>query len=126
MVFRIEPGPNGMIEGGADDTITSRDLHLLGASDLEGIEYAPNGNLFVLPNKKNADILEIDWAGGTLVKAYDLSLARLRAPSRSPTGRRAPTARRRASTSPIAASTTMGIPGRTTAGSSSSASRGSR
>ena len=81
MVFRIEPGPNGMIEGGADDTITSRDLHLLGASDLEGVEYAPNGNLFVLPNKKNADILEINWAGGTLVKAYDLSLARLRAPS---------------------------------------------
>ena len=46
-------------------------------------------------------------------------------PRRSPTGRRAPTAREEgASTSPTAASTTMGIRGRTTAGSSSSASPG--
>ena len=80
-VYRIEPGPNGLIEGGADDTITSRNLSGLGANDIEGVEYAPNGNLFVLPNKRNADILEIEWAGGTLVKAYDLSLARLRSPS---------------------------------------------
>ena len=80
-VFRIEPGPNGMIEGGGDDNIESRDLLGIGGHDLEGIEYAPSGNLFVLPNKKNADILEIEWAGGTLVKAYDLSLAHLVSPS---------------------------------------------
>ena len=78
-VFRIEPGPNGVIDG--VDGIESRDLLGLGGHDLEGIEYAPNGNLFVLPNKKNANILEIEWAGGTLVKEYDLSLAHLVSPS---------------------------------------------
>ncbi len=80
-VYRIEPGPNGKIEGGADDTITSRSLTGLGVSDLEGVEYAPNGHLFVLANKKNADILEIDFATGALVRAFDLSLARLHSPS---------------------------------------------
>jgi hypothetical protein len=80
-IYRIQPGPNGMIEGGADDVITSRDLMGLGVRDLEGIEYAPNGHLFVLPNKRNADILEVEWAGGSLVKAYDLSLAHLVSPS---------------------------------------------
>ena len=64
-----------------DDGIESRDLLGFGGHNLEGIEYAPNGNLFVLPNKKNADILEIEWAGGTLVKEYDLSLAHLVSPS---------------------------------------------
>ena len=80
-IYRIEPGPNGMIDGGGDDVISSRDLLALNVQDLEGIEYAPNGHLFVLPNKKNADILEIEWPGGTLVKAYDLSLAHLVSPS---------------------------------------------
>jgi hypothetical protein len=82
VVYRIEPGPNGKIEGGADDTITSRNLMGLGVRDLEGVEYNPaNGNLFVLGNRRNADILEVNWADGSLVKSFDLSLANLRTPS---------------------------------------------
>jgi len=86
-VYRIEPGPNGKIEGGADDIITSRNFMALGLKDLEGVEYAPNGHLFVLANKKNADIMEIEWAGGSLVRAYDLSLAHLVSPSAIAYGR---------------------------------------
>lgn len=81
-VYRVEPGPNGRIEGaGTDDVITAINLSGLGVNDLEGVEYAPNGNLFVLPNMPNADILEIDPSDGSLVQAFDLSTARLRNPS---------------------------------------------
>jgi hypothetical protein len=81
-VYRVDPGPNGRIEGsGADDVITPINLSGLGITDLEGVEYAPNGNIFVLPHVQNADILEIDPSDGSLVQAFDLSTARLRSPS---------------------------------------------
>jgi hypothetical protein len=80
-VYRINPGPNGKIEGSGDDVITPINLTGLGINDIEGVEYAPNGNIFVLGNEPNADILEIDPSDGSLVQAFDVSTARLRNPS---------------------------------------------
>ncbi len=57
----------------ASGTSTSRNV--------EGVEYAPNGHLFVLPGTKNPDLLEINFASGAVVRTYDLSAARLRSPS---------------------------------------------
>ncbi len=86
-IYRIKPGPNGKIEGddtagtNTDDTISSRKLRDRGVRNVEGIEYAPNGHLFVLPGNNNADILEIDFANGSVVRVFDLSTARLQNPS---------------------------------------------
>jgi hypothetical protein len=80
-VYRIQPGPNGKIEGaGADDVITELDLTGLGVRDLEGLEYW-SGRLLVLANQPNADILSVDATSGALLKVYDLSTANLRHPS---------------------------------------------
>ena len=81
-IYRIRPGRNGRFGGSdTDDIITSRSLRNLDVSNLEGIEYAPNGHLFVLPGTSNPDILEINFATGRLVRTYDLSAARLLRPS---------------------------------------------
>jgi len=80
-VYRIDPGPNLKIEGaGTDDIITSLNLSGLGVTDIEGVEFA-NDRLFVVANQKNADILEIDPADGSLIRAFDLSTAGIRHPS---------------------------------------------
>ena len=80
-LYRIRPGPNGKIEGaGTDDIITVLDIKGLGANDLEGVEFA-NGRLFVLPNQKNADILELNPLDGSLLRVFDLSTAGLVNPS---------------------------------------------
>jgi hypothetical protein len=80
-VYRISPGPNGRIEGaGFDDVIQDLDLSGLGVRDIEAVEFAAN-RLFVIGNQKNADILEINPADGTLIRAFDLSTANLRHPS---------------------------------------------
>jgi hypothetical protein len=81
-IYRIRPGRNGRFGGSdTDDIITSRSLRNLDVNNLEGVEYAPNGHVFVLPGTANADILEINFASGALVRRYDLSAARLRRPS---------------------------------------------
>ena len=80
-VYRIDPGPNLKIEGaGTDDIITSLNLSGLGVTDIEGVEFA-NDRLFVVANQKNADILEINPADGSLIRAFDLSTAGIRHPS---------------------------------------------
>ena len=81
-IYRIRPGRNGRFGGAdTDDIITSRSLRNLDVSNVEGVDYAPNGHLFVLPGTTNADILEINFSNGALVRRYDLSAARLRSPS---------------------------------------------
>lgn len=79
-IYRIDPGPNGRFDG-ADDIIRKRQLDGVGVRDLEGIERAPNGHLFVLPGTEDPDILEIDFSDGSLIRRYDLSAAHLRNPS---------------------------------------------
>ncbi|HEY7525718.1 MAG TPA: hypothetical protein VIA82_02665 [Candidatus Limnocylindria bacterium] len=79
-VYKIDPGPNSKIEGvGSDDVITALDLSGV-ASDIEGIEFADH-RLFIVANRKNADILEINPADGTVIRAFDLSTAGVRHPS---------------------------------------------
>lgn len=86
-IYRIDPGPNGAFEGAdaggieTDDVIRKRQLDGLGVRDLEGIERAPNGHLFVLPGTGDPDILEIDFSDGSLIRRYDLTSAHLRNPS---------------------------------------------
>jgi len=81
-IYRIRPGANGRFDGAdTDDIITSRDLGNLDVRNVEGIDYAPNGHLFVLPGTKNPDLLEINFATGSVVRTYDLSMARLKRPS---------------------------------------------
>jgi hypothetical protein len=81
-IYRIHPGPNGRLEGAAgDDIIRKRQLGGLGVRDLEGIEWAPNGHVFVLPATRDPDILEINFSTGALMRRYDLSAAHLLNPS---------------------------------------------
>jgi hypothetical protein len=86
-IYRIDPGPNGRFEGAdagrveTDDIIKKRQLDGLGVRDLEGVERAPNGHLFVLPGVRDPDILEIDFSDGSLIRRYDLTSAHLRNPS---------------------------------------------
>ncbi len=79
-VFRIRPGANGRFDGGGDDVISSFSVAPFGVTDLEGVEYGPNGHVFVLGNQPNANILEFTRTG-TLVRSIDLSSVPLRAPS---------------------------------------------
>ncbi len=81
-IYRISPGPNGRFEGAdSDDVIRRRQLSGTGVRDLEGIEWAPGGRLFVLPATPDADILEVDFSDGSVIRRYDLSAAHLRSPS---------------------------------------------
>jgi hypothetical protein len=80
-IYRIRPGRNGRIDGGADDIITSRSLRDFDVRNVEGIEYRPNGHVFVLPGTPDPDILEIRFRDGSLVRRYDLSAAHLPSPS---------------------------------------------
>ncbi len=84
-VYRIDPGPNGRIDGkdaglGGDDVITSFSVAAFGVTDLEGVEFGPNRHIYVLGNQQNANILELTKAGA-LVRSIDLSGVPLRAPS---------------------------------------------
>ena len=84
-VVRIQPGPNGRIDGkdaaaGGDDVITSFGVGQFGITDLEGIEYGPNRHIYVLGNQPNANIVELTKSGSK-VREIDLSAAKLRAPS---------------------------------------------
>lgn len=81
-IYRIDPGPNGRFEGSdGDDIIRKRKLEGLGVRNLEGVEWARNGNLFVLPGNSNPDILKIDFSDGSLLRRFDLSAANLHSPS---------------------------------------------
>ena len=81
-IYRIRPGANGRFDGAdSDDIITSRSLRDLEVRNVEGVEYAPNGHLFVLPGTKNPDLLEFNFATGAVVRTYDLTAARLKRPS---------------------------------------------
>ena len=82
-IYRIRPGANRRFDGSdTDDIITSRSLRDLDVRNVEGIDYAPNGHLFVLPGTTNADILEINFASGALVRTYHLAAASAPAPVR--------------------------------------------
>jgi hypothetical protein len=86
-IYRIDPGPNGRFDGAdaggveTDDIIRKRQLEGVGVRDLEGIEWAPSGRVFVLPATRDPDILVIDFSDGSLVGRYDLSAAHLLNPS---------------------------------------------
>ena len=81
-IYRIRPGANHRFDGSdTDDIITSRSLRDLDVRNIEGIDYAPNGHLFVLPGTTNADILEINFASGALMRTYHLAAASLQRPS---------------------------------------------
>ncbi len=79
-VFRIQPGTNGLIEGGGDDVITSFSVAQFGVLDLEGVAYKSNGNLLVLGNQPDADIVEVT-SSGQLVRLIDLQRVPIVAPS---------------------------------------------
>lgn len=79
-IFRIQPGGNGLIEGGGDDVITSFNVDPFGVIDVEGIAYKANGNLLIVGNQPDADIVEVT-SSGQLVRLIDLQRVPVVAPS---------------------------------------------
>ena len=73
-VRRISPGPNGILENGGDDVVTSFDTAAAGLTDPEGIAYdSDGGNLYVsgVPEDRIAHFS----ATGTLLRWLDTSAA---------------------------------------------------
>lgn len=73
-VWRLAPGPNGVIDGGGDDQISSFDTAGLGVSDPEGIAYdSDGGNLFIVGRPLNR-IAHVSQ-NGTLLRWLDTGAA---------------------------------------------------
>jgi sugar lactone lactonase YvrE len=74
-VFRINPGPNGVFNGGGDDVITQFDVGSLGQPDAEGIDFDPaTGHLWVVSNISNSHLLEVTPTG-VAVQSVDVPVA---------------------------------------------------
>ena len=73
-VWSIDPGTNGVFNGGGDDIITHFDMAVHGAIDPDGIAYVPaTGRLLVLDDP-SLSVYEVE-TNGTLVNDINISLS---------------------------------------------------
>jgi len=73
-VLKFSLGPDGVLGGGDDGSITTFDTGALGFQDLEGIEYNPGaGTLFIVSTYGSDNYLGEVSTTGSLINAYDLS-----------------------------------------------------
>ena len=83
-VYRLSPGPNGVLDGVApqgDDRVRWFDAGSIGQPDPEGLEYDPaSGTLFIVSNRRNSSISETTIRG-RLVTTIDTAEIGLHSPS---------------------------------------------
>ncbi len=73
-VYKISLGPNGVLGGGDDGSMTHFDTAVLGFHDVEGVDYnQANGTLFIVSTQGSETYLGEVSTSGQLVRAYDLS-----------------------------------------------------
>ncbi|HJR79911.1 MAG TPA: hypothetical protein VJ821_07555 [Anaerolineales bacterium] len=73
-VYVVPLGPNEILGGGDDGTMTHFDTLALGFTDLEGIGYNDDaGTVFILSTRGREQYLGETFPNGTLLRAYDLS-----------------------------------------------------
>ena len=70
-VFTIDPGPNGVFQGGGDDVITQFDVHDDGVGDAEGIAYDPLHDTLTVIDYSGTTAVEYDL-GGAVRRLIDL------------------------------------------------------
>ena len=74
-VYRIPLGPDGVLGGGDDGSVTHFDTATLGFNDLEALGYnADAGTLFIASPRRVEKYLGETTPTGTLLRAYDLTL----------------------------------------------------
>lgn len=74
-VYVVPLGPNEVLGGGDDGTMTHFDTSALGFTDMEGIGYNDDaGTIFILSTRGREQYLGETTPNGTLLRAYDLSL----------------------------------------------------
>jgi hypothetical protein len=79
-IYRLAPGPNGLVDGGGDDVISHFDTQALGVVDPEGLAYdSDGGHLYVVGEPR--DRIAHVTTTGTLLRWLDVSAATARAPA---------------------------------------------
>jgi hypothetical protein len=79
-VWRIAPGPNGVLDGGGDDQITHFDTQSAGLSDPEGIAFDPDGGHLYVTGEPATRIGHFT-VDGTLLRWIDIAVANARVPA---------------------------------------------
>ena len=71
-VWDVDPGPNGVFQGGGDDIISHFDVGVYGALDPEGVAYSPASGRVLVVDSKSKSVYELE-TNGTLVNKISIS-----------------------------------------------------
>jgi hypothetical protein len=76
-VYELSPGANGIFDGvqpTGDDVVSNFDTAILGLNDPEGVDFSPdNGNLYIVSNSTNDNIVVETTTAGTEVSVIDIT-----------------------------------------------------
>jgi hypothetical protein len=82
-VYRLDPGPNGRIDGvppAGDDLVSHFDTSALGVRDPEGVTYDPTSGTLLLVSRRDLVLVRVTL-DGALIESIDISASGILRPS---------------------------------------------